>query len=77
MKYKVSFVQPNFKQGPGGIASYLPYSCGLLWSYAKTKKIISESLKQALRYNISLVNKADRGGLTWPTEAAMSVRGCA
>lgn len=45
MKYKVSFVQPNFKQGPGGIASYLPYSCGLLWSYAKTKKIISESFE--------------------------------
>ena len=30
---KIAFVQPNFKQGPGGVASYLPYSCGLLWSY--------------------------------------------
>jgi tRNA A37 methylthiotransferase MiaB len=44
-KYRVSFVQPNFKQGPGGIAAYLPYSCGLLWSYASTIEIINNSFE--------------------------------
>lgn len=41
-KLKISLIQPNFKQGPGGIASYLPYSCGLLWSYALTNKKIKD-----------------------------------
>lgn len=31
----VSFVSPNFQQGPKEFnAYYLPYSCGVLWSYA-------------------------------------------
>jgi radical SAM superfamily enzyme YgiQ (UPF0313 family) len=42
-KLKVCFIQPNFKQGPGGIASYLPYSCGLLWSYARKDKVIKDN----------------------------------
>ena len=42
---KISFVQPNFKQGPGGIAAYLPYSSGLLWSYAQTIPEIKESFE--------------------------------
>lgn len=34
-KKKVSFVSPNFQQGPKEFnAYYLPYSCGILWSYA-------------------------------------------
>ena len=34
-KKKISFVSPNFQQGPKEFnAYYLPYSCGLLWSYA-------------------------------------------
>lgn len=34
-KKKVSFVNPNFQQGPKEFnAYYLPYSCGVLWSYA-------------------------------------------
>lgn len=44
-KLQISFVQPNFRQGPGGIAAYLPYSCGLLWSYALTKDLISNNFK--------------------------------
>lgn len=45
MKQKtISWVQPNFKQGPGGIASYLPYSVGILWSYCLTNDFIKENL---------------------------------
>lgn len=34
-KKKLSFVSPNFQQGPKEFnAYYLPYSCGILWSYA-------------------------------------------
>ncbi len=34
-KKKISFVSPNFQQGPKEFnAYYLPYSCGILWSYA-------------------------------------------
>jgi radical SAM superfamily enzyme YgiQ (UPF0313 family) len=34
--YKISFVNPNFQQGPVEYNSfYLPYSVGLLWSYIK------------------------------------------
>jgi len=43
MKHLISFVQPNFKQGPGGIASYLPYSCGLLWSHALTNDTVKQN----------------------------------
>ena len=41
----ISFVQPNFRQGPGGIAAYLPYSVGILWSYALTNETIKTNLK--------------------------------
>ena len=35
MTYKIAWVQPNFQQGPKEFnAYYLPYSCGILWSYA-------------------------------------------
>jgi tRNA A37 methylthiotransferase MiaB len=35
-KYKVSFVQPNFQQGPKELnAHYLPYSIGVIWAYAQ------------------------------------------
>src|SRR4051812_9188739 len=34
-KKTVSFVNPNFQQGPKEFnAYYLPYSAGILWSYA-------------------------------------------
>jgi hypothetical protein len=35
IKKKVSFVNPNFQQGPREFnAYYLPYSPGIIWSYA-------------------------------------------
>lgn len=35
MTYKIAFVQPNFQQGPKELnAHYLPYSAGVIWSYA-------------------------------------------
>ena len=42
-KYSISFVQPNFRQGPEGVASYLPYSSGLLWSHAQTNINVKSS----------------------------------
>jgi hypothetical protein len=41
----ISFVQPNFRQGPGGIAAYLPYSVGIIWSYALTNETIKTNLE--------------------------------
>lgn len=43
--YSISLIQPNFKQGPGGIASYLPYSVGILWSYCLTNNFIKDNLE--------------------------------
>jgi len=43
--YTISLIQPNFKQGPGGIASYLPYSVGILWSYCLTNQFIKDNLE--------------------------------
>lgn len=43
-KLTISFIQPNFRQGPGGIAAYLPYSCGLLWAHAQTNDIVKENI---------------------------------
>ena len=43
---KISFVQPNFRQGPGGVAAYLPYSCGLLWAYALTSDLVKENFER-------------------------------
>lgn len=35
MTYKLAWVQPNFQQGPKELnAYYLPYSAGVIWSYA-------------------------------------------
>jgi tRNA A37 methylthiotransferase MiaB len=35
MTYRVAWVQPNFQQGPKELnAYYLPYSAGVIWSYA-------------------------------------------
>lgn len=43
-KKKVSFVSPNFQQGPKEFnAYYLPYSCGILWSYAAQFPEISDN----------------------------------
>ena len=40
----ISFVQPNFKQGPREFnAYYLPYSAGVIWSYARTSNFINEN----------------------------------
>lgn len=42
-KTKVSFVNPNFQQGPKEFnAYYLPYSPAILWSYAQQFESISE-----------------------------------
>lgn len=42
--YKVSLVQPNFQTGPKHLNSfYLPYSLGVLWSYANQFSEISEA----------------------------------
>ena len=42
----IGLVQPNFQTGPKHLnAYYLPYSVGLLWSYAKQTREISNSIK--------------------------------
>lgn len=44
MRKKISFVNPNFQQGPKEFnAYYLPYSCGVLWSYCNQFPEISEN----------------------------------
>lgn len=44
MKKKISWVQPNFQQGPKEFnAFYLPYSAGVLWSYAKSDSYINDN----------------------------------
>ena len=45
MKFSIAFVQPNFRQGPGGVGAYLPYSCGLLWAFALTRPLIKENFQ--------------------------------
>lgn len=43
MSKLISFVQPNFQQGPKEANSYyLPYSIATLWSYAQTSSIVKE-----------------------------------
>jgi hypothetical protein len=43
-KKKISFVSPNFQQGPKEFnAFYLPYTPGVLWSYAVQFPEISEN----------------------------------
>jgi len=42
-KKKISFVNPNFQQGPKELnAYYLPYSPGIIWSYVKQFDIIDQ-----------------------------------
>ena len=44
MIYNISLVQPNFPQGPKELnAYYLPYSVGVLWSYARKDNILANS----------------------------------
>ena len=46
MKKTISFVNPNFQQGPKELnAHYLPYSVGVLWEYAKLDRIVESSLE--------------------------------
>lgn len=44
-KYSISLIQPNFRQGPGGVAAYLPYSVGILWSYSLTREFIKDNVE--------------------------------
>lgn len=45
-KYKVSFVQPNFQQGPKEFnAYYLPYSVGVIWAYAQSDTRINAAFE--------------------------------
>ena len=46
MTYKIAWVQPNFQQGPKEFnAFYLPYSAGVIWSYACTDEWIRENFE--------------------------------
>ena len=46
MTYKIAWVQPNFQQGPKELnAFYLPYSAGVIWSYAKADPEINEKFE--------------------------------
>jgi len=46
MTYKIAWVQPNFQQGPKELnAHYLPYSAGVIWSYALTDPWIRENFE--------------------------------
>lgn len=43
---KISLVQPNFQQGPKEFnAHYLPYSVGVLWSFAQTSERVKEEFE--------------------------------
>jgi radical SAM superfamily enzyme YgiQ (UPF0313 family) len=42
--HKIGFLQPNFQSGPKHLnAFYLPYTVGILWSYAKQDPVIAEN----------------------------------
>ena len=44
MSKLISFVQPNFQQGPKEANSYyLPYSIGMVWSYAQTSEHVKNN----------------------------------
>ena len=46
MTYKIAWVQPNFQQGPKELnAYYLPYSAGVIWSYALTEPWIRDNFE--------------------------------
>ena len=43
----IGLVQPNFQSGPKHLnAYYLPYSVGVLWSYAKQNSVIKENVSR-------------------------------
>lgn len=45
-KHKISFVNPNFQQGPKEFnAYYLPYSPGIIWSYVKQFDNINDNFE--------------------------------
>ena len=45
MTQTISFVNPNFQQGPKELnAHYLPYSVGVLWEYAKLDEVVANNL---------------------------------
>jgi hypothetical protein len=46
MTYKIAWVQPNFQQGPKELnAYYLPYSAGVIWSYAIADAWVRENFE--------------------------------
>ena len=46
MKTKISLIQPNFQQGPKELNSYyLPYSVGVVWSYAAKFEEITDQFE--------------------------------
>jgi hypothetical protein len=46
MTYKIAWVQPNFQQGPKELnAYYLPYSAGVIWSYAIADSWVNENFE--------------------------------
>jgi tRNA A37 methylthiotransferase MiaB len=46
MTYKIAWVQPNFQQGPKEFnAHYLPYSAGVIWSYAKADPWVEQNFE--------------------------------
>jgi tRNA A37 methylthiotransferase MiaB len=46
MTYKIAWVQPNFQQGPKEFnAHYLPYSAGVIWSYARSDEWIGQNFE--------------------------------
>jgi tRNA A37 methylthiotransferase MiaB len=46
MTYKIAWVQPNFQQGPKEFnAHYLPYSAGVIWSYARTDDWVRDNFE--------------------------------
>ena len=46
MTYRIAWVQPNFQQGPKEFnAYYLPYSAGVIWSYASTDTWVRENFE--------------------------------
>jgi tRNA A37 methylthiotransferase MiaB len=46
MTYQIAWVQPNFQQGPREFnAFYLPYSAGVIWSYACTDPWVRDNFE--------------------------------
>jgi len=46
MKHKIAWVQPNFQQGPKELnAYYLPYSAGVIWSYAIADPAVNDQFE--------------------------------